>query len=238
MPITKIIIVEDEPLIAADLSNLLQRAGFEILKEFPSGEEVIAHLETESHPDLILMDIQLEGDLDGVDTAHQINLKYDIPIIFLTSNTDSETFNRAKMSYPHSFLSKPFRINDVIHAIELAIESVQQGHNNSIEYLTDRVFIKSNSALEKVLFKNILYFEANGSYTKIKTLQKEYLLSQTLKKTEDKLIKNTFLKVHRSYIINVENVDRITDGYVFLSGNKIPVSRQHKEDLLKLFKTI
>ena len=103
----RIIIVEDEPLVALDLKRQLEKTGFEVIQVFESGEEILEFLNQEQ-PDIILMDIQLFGALDGIDTAHQINKNYEIPILFLTANTDKTTFNRAKLTFPHAFLSKPF----------------------------------------------------------------------------------------------------------------------------------
>lgn len=232
-----VIIVEDEPIIAADLANQLIKADISVLETFEDGEGVLEFLKT-TIPDVILMDIQLYGDLDGIDVANQVNQNYHVPVIFLTSNTDSVTFNRAKLTYPHAFLSKPFRINDVLHSIKLALEEGQDNNTENHEILKDRIFIRHKDSLEKVLFENILFIKADGAYTKVITKDKEYILSQTLKKIEAKISAKNFMKIHRSYLINVQNVDRISEGYVYILNEKIPVSRGHKEELLRLFKTL
>ena len=235
---TYVIIVEDEPLIAADLEMQLSKAGLNVIETFESGEEIINYLKDGETPHVILMDVQIFGNLDGVDVANKINKAHNIPIIFLTSNTDMRTFKRAKMTYPHAFLSKPFRIKDVLHAIELALEEIGQEEKVELEILPDRIFIRNKGGLEKVLFTNILLLEADGAYTKIITRDKTFVLSQTLKKTEEKIMADFLIRVHRSFIINIGNVDRITDGYVHLDKYKIPVSRGRKERLLSLFKTL
>jgi len=240
MPNTKVLIVEDEPIIAADLENQLQKAGLNVLDTLDDGESVMTFLKT-SQPDVILMDIQIYGDLDGIDLANHINQQYTIPVIFLTSNTDNKTFNRAKFSFPHSYLSKPFRINDVLRSIELAVnlsDQSEEEENSNLEFLKDRIFIREKDSMVKVLFDDILYVEADGAYTKVITTDKTYVLSQTLKKTESSIITNFIVKVHRSYLANIKNVDRITDGYVYFGKHKIPVSRTYKDDLLQTFKTI
>lgn len=229
-------IVEDEPIVALDLKKQLEKAGFEVLEIFESGEEILEFLNQEQ-PDIILMDIQLYGDLDGIDTAHQVNKRFDIPILFLTANTDKTTFSRAKLTFPHAFLSKPFRIKDILHSIELAIEMDKEepGSQQSEKYLADRVFIRNNEFLQKVMYRQILYLEAEGAYTKIITEEKDFLISQTLKKVEEKINASFLLKVHRSYIVNVENVDKISEGYVYIGQHRIPVSRAHKDELFRIF---
>ncbi|MFT4567475.1 MAG: DNA-binding LytR/AlgR family response regulator [Saprospiraceae bacterium] len=232
-----VLIVEDEPIIAADLSNQLTKVGITVLDTFDDGESALEFLKTEI-PDIIIMDIQLYGDLDGIDVANQVNTKYTIPIIFLTSNTDDRTFKRAKLTYPHAFLSKPFRIKDILRAIELALEEVEEEEDKKLEILSDRIFIRNKDSLEKVLFKNISYIKADGAYTKIYTEDKEFILSQTLTKIEKKIAAPNFLRVHRSHIVNINNVDRITESYLYIKKEKIPLSRGHREELLRVFKTI
>ena len=237
MEAKSILIVEDEPIIAADLSMQLRKAGMNILDTLEDGQSAIDFV-SHTLPDIIILDINLYGPLDGIDVSNQVNKHHSIPIIFLTSNTDSATFQRAKLTYPHAFLSKPFRINDVLHAIELALDQEKQKGEYETQYLADRVFIRHKHSLEKVLHSQILYIVADGAYSKIITRDKEYILSQTLKKTEEKITGKNLLKVHRSYIANIENVDRISEGYLYMGKHQIPVSRTQREDLLRLFKTI
>jgi len=237
----RVIIVEDEPLVAVDLRNQLQKAGLEVMAIFESGEEIIAHLKIEE-PDIILMDVRLFGDLDGVDTAHEINKRHDIPILFLTANTDHTTFNRAKLTFPHGFLSKPFRIRDVLHSIELALEtSIEEKEidsDSSEKYLADRVFIRKQEFLYKVMYQEILFMEADRAYCKIVTEKNDFTLSQTLGKIEQKIKVPYLLRVHRSFIINVQNVDKISEGYVHINTHRIPVSRAHRDELARVFNTI
>lgn len=233
-------IVEDEPLVAADLDKQLVKAGMEVCATFESGDEVLKFLKDHSI-DVILMDIRLYGSLDGIDTAHQINRNYDIPIVFLTANTDASTFNRAKLSFPHSFLSKPFRITDVINSIELAHSrqiDEKKSESELTDFLPDRIFIRDKDTQYKVLFVQIIFIEAQGSYSKIHTAERSFTVSQTLKKVEPKLESAKFVRVHRSYVVNIEKVDRLSDGYVHIGDRAIPLSGSYKEEVLKRFQTL
>ena len=116
----RVLIVGDEPIIAADLEDRLAEMGYEVAQQCASGEEALLFLVKENI-DLVLMDIQLEGEWDGIQTAQMILEKRLIPIIYLTSNADDATFERAKETQPAAVLSKPFRGKDLKHAIELAI---------------------------------------------------------------------------------------------------------------------
>jgi DNA-binding LytR/AlgR family response regulator len=235
----RVIIAEDEPLIVADLENQLKKAGVHVLASFESGEEVLQHLSNDQ-PDILLLDIQLYGDLDGIDTAHQVNKLYNIPVIFLTSNTDKHTFNRAKLTFPHSFLSKPFRIKDILHSIELALELDDDFEPKHIESLSlnDRIFVRERDYLYKVLFKDILYIEADGAYTRIITREKSYTISQTLKKIEEKLHSTSLIRIHRSFVINIEHVDRLSENHVHIDKHMIPISRSQKDRVSSIFDSI
>lgn len=232
------VLVEDEPIIAADLSQQLRKSGIEVMDIFEDGASALSYLEDEQ-PDVIILDIQLYGDLDGVDVANQVNQRHQIPIIFLTSNTESRTFNRAKLTYPHAFLSKPFRIRDVLHAIELAMEQNEDSSTATTDDLVnDAIFIRNKDSLEKVLFSDILFMKADGAYTQIKTADKEFVFSQNMKKVEEKINYKNLRRVHRSYIVNISKVDRLSHGYLYIGNDKVPISRSYREELLQLFKTL
>jgi two-component system cell cycle sensor histidine kinase/response regulator CckA len=119
---TNVMIVEDEGVIANDIALQLRNAGYSVDYIATSGEEALEHLK-HSRPALVLMDIRLRGELDGVDTAIRVHDEYQIPVIFLTAHADRATVARAKRSKPSGYLTKPFRQADLFNAIEIALDS-------------------------------------------------------------------------------------------------------------------
>lgn len=115
-----ILVIEDEAIVAMDISNTLESLGYRVLSWLKSGEEALDFLENDL-PDLILMDIKLKGHLDGIQTADRIRKKYDLPVIFLTAFSDKETLDRAKMSLPYGYITKSFNINDLRSTMEMAL---------------------------------------------------------------------------------------------------------------------
>ncbi|MDO9044874.1 MAG: histidine kinase dimerization/phosphoacceptor domain -containing protein [Methanobacteriaceae archaeon] len=115
----KILIVEDEALTSMELEANLQIWGYNPLLA-PAGQEAI-ELALEHHPELILMDIVLEGEMDGVKAIEKIKESYDVPVIYLSAYNDEKTQERAKYTLPHSFISKPFDRHELKFAIELAL---------------------------------------------------------------------------------------------------------------------
>lgn len=238
----KILIVEDDPIIAADLQDRLEEMGYHILGPVARGEDAPSYFEQPAPPDLVIMDIHLEGEWDGIETTRRILEKHDLPVIFLTSNSDDATFNAAKAVKPQAFLSKPFRGRDLKHAIELAIvkatEKKEPTDQERIEQnaylLKDRLFIKAKDRMIRLFFKDILWVEADDYYCKVMTKEKEYLVTQTLKKFSEELaVVPELMRVHRSYIVNLAHVEEIGELYLHIGKGRIPFSKNHREALMR-----
>jgi PAS domain S-box-containing protein len=116
----KILIVEDETIVAFNIKNRLEGLGYSVIDIITSGEQALKKV-TEMPPDLILMDIKLKGSIDGIDTAHQIRKQFSIPVVYLTAYTDEETLNRAKVTEPFGYILKPFEARDLCTTIEMAL---------------------------------------------------------------------------------------------------------------------
>jgi len=116
----KLLVVEDDALVGVDLVKTLTSFGYEVLGPICSGEEVVERFEN-LEPDLILMDIKLNGKLDGIQTAEIIQKKVALPIVFLTGLTDDENFQRAKLLNPYGYLIKPFDALELRSTIELTL---------------------------------------------------------------------------------------------------------------------
>jgi signal transduction histidine kinase len=152
----KILIVEDEALIGLQIEEQLERFGYEIVSQVTYGEEVLEEVK-KCHPDLIMMDINLKGEMTGIEAAHQVRSFSNIPIIFLTAYGDKKMLEEAKQTSPHGFLTKPFRSQELNAAVELGIirhqteedlrikqehfEKLARGNNNSL--------LKSNPNLKE-----------------------------------------------------------------------------------------
>lgn len=119
---SKILIVEDEIIIAIDLKIRLENLGYHILGIALNGEDAIKKIR-EKNPDLVLMDIQLNGDMDGIKVAQQIRNQYNIPFIYITGSHDNSLLDRAKQTNPIGFISKPFDETEIQNAIDIHLLS-------------------------------------------------------------------------------------------------------------------
>jgi PAS domain S-box-containing protein len=116
----KVLVVEDEGIVAKDIQSTLIQFGYDVPEVVSSGEEAIQA--TYRHdPDLVLMDIMIKGDLDGIDAAEIIHNQFNIPVVFLTAYSDEETLRRAKMTESYGFVSKPYEDKELFIATEFAL---------------------------------------------------------------------------------------------------------------------
>lgn len=139
----KILIVEDEDIIAEDLQDCLKNLGYMVSAIASSGEEALQKT-TEMHPDLVLMDIRLKGDIDGVEAANQIRTRFNIPLVYLTAYADKDTLQRAKVTEPFGYILKPFEERELYTVIEIAL------YKHEMEKERKRLITELQSALAKV----------------------------------------------------------------------------------------
>lgn len=242
----KILVVEDEMLIGAKISMLLTNLGYEVTGILPRGEDALVQVE-ENKPDIIVLDINLRGKIDGIETATILQRK-NIPVIYLTANADEATFNRAKQTKPTAFISKPFKQLDLQRAIELTIIRLAATDPSAVQsievqeeqpfILVDRIFVRYNGRMIKIMLTDILYMEADRNYSRIFTSQKEFVLSVTLKYIEEKLRIPFFMRIHRSYLVNMTRIEQVLEADVMIGDKAIPLGMGMREKLMQRMQTL
>lgn len=231
-----ILVVEDEMIIAADISMALEEAGYEVAGIFPKGELALESAKLEK-PDLVMMDINLKGDIDGIETAKIFWHKMGIPVIFLTANTDKATFERAKVAEPFGFIAKPFDHDDLERVIELAFIRLGRMEvstpNVSATQLEGCIFVKHKDKMVRVNLDDIVYIQAEDTYCNIHTKDRSYLQSNTLKSVEQALAHPDFMRIHRSYVINLRMLEALGEVYAQVGGKELPVSKSRRSELME-----
>lgn len=235
----KILIVEDEELYADKLEMLVEKLEYELVG-IVDNSAIALELIRQNPPDLILMDIHIQGQHDGIELADLINREFNIPVIFITSLLDDLTFNRAARAKPIYFLNKPFSDIQLQRSIELTVQQLGTPASDTPEWEQDvfskeHLFIKVRQKLEKVAIKDIIYLEADGRYTQIFTKEKKYLVRLSLQECMGLLPATDFFQTHRSYLINAEKIQAIDlqDNLLQLDKFQVPMSKRHREVLLK-----
>lgn len=212
------VIVEDEFFVANHLKKILQNNGYDVIEMFHEGESVLSSLD--SLKDVIyLLDIQLSTSLDGINIALELK-KRNIPFIFITANTESGTFDKAIVTNPIAYISKPFKEIDVLAGITLASQRLDM--KISIESGKEKFMIDPNE---------VLYFKSDNVYVEVFLKSKTYILRKQLKELENDLSQN-FQRCHKSFIVNVSKISRIKGYFIYLDDVEIPLSRTYRKNFL------
>ncbi|MDE5419104.1 response regulator [Labilibaculum sp. DW002] len=235
----KILIVEDELLVAMNMADLLEDLGYEVLEPQINYEGAVECLMNDK-PDIALLDIQIEGLKNGVDVARFITENSNIPFIFLTSLADPRTVEQAKIVKPNAYLVKPFNQDDLYTSIELALYNFQASKQEEIlsepplVKIHDSFFVKSNDLFHKVKYSDIVYIKSDHVYVELHTVNKKrhVLRSSMLGVLAD--LPQNFVRIHRSYSINIDFIESLNLGMVIVDGCKIPVGKSYAEQLIKM----
>ncbi|HTJ53237.1 MAG TPA: response regulator [Cyclobacteriaceae bacterium] len=235
----KVLIVEDKLIIAQDIAARLTKHALEVVGICSTGEEAIERAMADK-PDLILMDIELEGAIDGISAAQLILKEQPVPIIFLSDYTDSKTVERALKTKPSNYLTKPFNEVDLIRAIDLAFSNARaQNVSMARSVLSKDVFLRTDSqAYIKLAIHDILYLEADRAYCSVVTDVKTYKLSSSMNHIHEQLPKGDFIKVHRSYSVNINRITSLEGNMIKIGEHEVQMSREYREELMSLLKII
>jgi DNA-binding LytR/AlgR family response regulator len=228
---TKVLIVEDEALIADNLAAIIGDLNYHVTDVCSSADEALKSIKS-NPPEICLLDVNLDGEIDGIDLASMIKTRINVPHIFITSFSDANTISRARETSPSAYIIKPYTEKEV----EVNMMLVQHKKNDVVNLKEstddDSFFIKDKHELIRIKFEEISYCEAADNYTIIYTLKGKHILSQTMKTVFEKLEKNGFVRVHRSYFVRFKDIESIGPNYIIIQGKEIPLSQNHRGELL------
>lgn len=241
----KILIIEDEPDLAEDLQYSLEENGYEVTGIAPNLQEAFGLFYTQN-PDMVIVDIMLDGKDDGITFVERINENpvRRKPVIFLTGMNDKATFEKAKKTGPFSYLLKPFNILELQFAIELSIEKlvgrerIFSSSQSPGVSMHDSFFVKNGNNIVKLNYTDIHYISVEHKYSDIFLENKKYAIQLSLKDVMRQLPKH-FLQVHRNHVANLEQIEKFNtkDNQLFFKNKKaVSVSKRMKENLLKQMK--
>lgn len=235
----KLLIVEDEPNYSDTLEMFVEQLGYTVVGIASNGI-MARELFTQGKPDLILMDINLKGSISGIDLAHEFQSNRSIPIIFITSFEDKKTFAQAKETTPHAYLIKPFDSDTLERSLELAVQKTYSDSENTFSLneaalASSYFFVKEKNRLVKICSEEILWVEVEDKYCILHTRKKDFVLRKSLKELTERLDSQLFVQTHRSFVVNITQIDDI-DMQLFvvhINNKEIPLGRSHKDQLIQ-----
>lgn len=224
----KCIIIDDDDASRNVLNQLVKQVGYlQLVNTFSNPMEALSIIKND-HIDLVFLDIEMP-EMSGMDMLKNV----DMPATILTTTHKEYALD----SYEHNvidYLIKPITLPRFTKAVEKAKDN---NHNKqAATAIVDKnyFFIKKDSVLNKVPLKDILWIEALGDYLSVHTFEKKYIIHLTLKAIENKLPHSKFVRVHRSFIVNMDNVSLVEDTTIYINNNPIPIGALYKDSFMKV----
>lgn len=214
----KAIIVEDDLIVADHLKMILERHEVNVLGIIDNVPEAIESMENQV--DFYFIDIRLVGEESGIEFGRHLNEK-DIPFAYVSANNEISTLKAAAITNPTAYLTKPYKEIDIVALLE-----VYKARKNK-----DQIVLKgTNNKNEIVEVSSIQFCVSDGSYVEIFTDNKRYFERTSLVDLSEKL-GNTFLRCHRSYLVNKEHIKSYNASILHVADEKIPISRGYKSEV-------
>lgn len=222
------LIVEDEVMARKSLSILCQKIdNLNLVDALSNAEEALPVLESKKI-DLLLLDIEMPG-MSGIELLEQV---VEIPQVIFTTGNKQYAYEAFEYDVT-DFLKKPITQPRFIKAINKAFLRHEKLNAIATASENNEIYVKSFGRYTRLLLSDILYFENQGDYINVVTDKDSYVIHGSLKSVEAKINHPRFLKVHRSYIINLDKIVDIEDNSIVISSNVIPISRAHKPILMR-----
>lgn len=230
----KILVVEDEIIIADNICDALNDLGYHALEPAINFTEAIATIEADA-PDIVILDIHLSGKKTGIDLAKKIRETYNFPFIFLTSNSDAFTINQAKEVMPPAYLIKPFSKEELFSSIEIALHNFSKKIGDVVEdnlIIKDAIFLKDKGYFKKVHFDEILYLKSAHVYVEIILKNAKKILVRSSLNEILASLSTKFVRVHRGYIVNTKHLQQINQTSVKIENIEIPIGKKFREGII------
>jgi len=221
----KILIVDDEELIAEMCQDMLLDLGYNVIGIAGSYDEAISSIDTH-HPDLVILDINLQEEKNGTDLGSYISSKSDMEHLYLTSHKDTVTIRKAAETSPAAYLIKPFDQVD-LHATVEVIKNRKSNHTV--------LQLNTGHATLNVKADDVLYVKSDNNYVEVYLDEKKHIVRSSLESFLTEADYDNFIRIHRSYAINMLRVDSFSGQYVMLGDIKCPIARSYKKELLQRF---
>lgn len=252
MPSIAILIVEDEAILAMDLTRRLTNFGYTVVAAVDNGPQALSVVQ-EVPVDLVLFDINIAGEWDGIETARRLQRLQPTPFIFLTALIDGPTIERARQVAPSAYITKPFTDLNLRIAIDLAIHNFTLNRSapptgpanpvaneallkhETLLLVKDHFFIKQNYRFVKFRLDDVVYLQSDGNYTDIVTQDGKYALREVMSKVVEKMQSPAIVRIHRSFAINTRHIDSFSEGEVNLGKYTLPIGRSYRDEFMKGF---
>lgn len=218
----KFLIVEDDVLIAEHIYDIVTTTGHKVLKVCANKAEAMRQIESEA-PDAAFLDIRLSGIDDGIEIGRILN-ELGIPFAFVTSFSDKNTIQQAIDAQPRAYLLKPFETEEIENVIAKLIDECGPA-----------LTVKVNGMAQQIFAQDIFYFNSDNIYLEVHTTSGKYLIREKLSDFQLLLPPHSFVRVHRSFVVNRKYVSKLKKDKLWVSDIEIPISRKYQQTVQEFF---
>ncbi|WP_405609090.1 LytR/AlgR family response regulator transcription factor [Polaribacter sp. Asnod1-A03] len=235
----KIYIVEDMAFSRASLESMLILNDYKISGSTAKAEIAWDELKN-SKTDLVLIDINLAGEKNGIWLAEQIRNYLNLPIVFLTAYGDEKTVENVLDTKPNGYLMKPYKLVTLLATIKIALNNFSENQKATVlsenqKVLNDFVFIKDKYMRIKLQISDILFIKSEGNYLEINLENKKHVIRSKLSEFKKLLPTKIFFQTHQRYVINLTKIKAVGKKKLTIHNDEIPISSKYKESVSKLF---
>ena len=245
MGLVNILVVENDVFIGDDLADELKGLGYSVFGPVATGKEALEVFASE-RLDLVVMDIELDGPMDGTQVAAIMKERAPISIIYLSDHFDPITTSKAKATRPDAYLAKPYTKINLTLQIEIALQRRADQMWEGVEHeeathdmalvMNDRIFLRNKDSFDRVLFENLCYVEADRSYCKVITETGKHMLSLSLGNFSPELPDPPFVRIHRSYVVNALKIEAFRGNLVKINGVELQVGKTFRDAVKERFR--
>ncbi len=224
------VIIEDLAVAAEFLKKCCEKSGtLEVRGHFTNVADASVFLSTQV-VDLLFLDVEMPGE-PGFTLLDEISFS---PKVILTTSKADYAYNAFEYNVT-DFLKKPYTYQRFLQAVNKVSGMLESDQPETGE---DYFFIKTEGKLVRLNNDDVLYIESMGDYVRFVTTARKYIVHNTIKALEEKMNRKEFMKIHRSFIVNIQKVENIRENFLFIKGIELPISKAHKADVIQRIKIV
>ncbi|MEZ4805151.1 MAG: response regulator transcription factor [Bacteroidia bacterium] len=229
-------IVEDMAFTRIALEEILKKNGFDLVGSSASAEKAWEDIENGLDIDLILVDIHLAGENDGLWLAKQIRAKHSMALVYLTAFGDQETLSKLDATKPNGYLMKPYNTPTLLTTIKIALNSyhalaqVAEQATNGDTY----IFVKDGKLHTRIQVDEILFIQSEGNYLNIYTKEKKFVIRSKMNEFLKENTDTGLIRTHLRYLVNRDHLTHIGTNLITILQHEIPISKAYRNSVLNI----
>ncbi|MFT4599870.1 MAG: DNA-binding LytR/AlgR family response regulator [Arenicella sp.] len=230
----RILIVEDEPMIGEDIKLVVENLGYEVVDIVDNATSAIQVL-SDQKVDLVFLDVQLNGEIDGIRLGEKINYLFQVPFLYLTSYFDDNTVFRIRKTNPVGYIVKPFKDSDIKVNLGLAFSNLKEKESEVVTPPINELFVRKNGELKRILPEDICWIKGEDNYSIVQVADgSSYTISQTLKVLHQKLEHAGFVRIQKSYVVRLASISSISGNTVYIDDEHFPIGKAYRKAFFDL----